>query len=227
MTSPRPPGRQEFHDFFQSRLTTLPSRSELIWMSNQVPVAALEAGYPLGVFPWPGDDPDLFPWVCPLRRGVLPLESVSFGRSTLRSIRKSGFQVTFDAAFTQVLQACHEAHAPESWIHPKMMDAYTSAHEAGMAHSVEVWLDDQLIGGLYGIDSGRFFSGESMFHRRSNAGKAAVQFLVDRLRVRGDSILDIQQLTPHMRALGAEAWSRDRFLKHLHNERNQRKANFF
>lgn len=227
MTTPRTPTREEFQAFFEHRLQHLPAKSELVWMSNQVPVSALAAGYPLGVFPWPGDDPDLFPWVCPRRRGVLPLERFSLGKSSRRSIRKSGFRITFDKAFSRIIQSCHEAHLPESWIHPQMREAYSEAHRQGFAHSVEVWEGDDLVGGLYGIDSGRFFSGESMFHVRSNAGKAAIEALVLRCRERGDSILDIQQLTPHMRVLGAESWSRETFLSTLQIERAERKPDFF
>ncbi len=92
-----------------------------------------------------------------------------------------------------------------------MQQAYIQAHQAGFAHSVEVWQDRELVGGLYGIDSGHFFSGESMFHKVPNAGKAAIQFLVEKRAALGNHLLDIQQLTPHMQAMGAETWSRKRF----------------
>ena len=160
-------------------------------------------------------------------RGVLPLNQFSLGKSTRRSIRKAGFTITFDKAFSGVMEACHQARLQESWIHPLMKRAYGKAHEAGFAHSVEVWQGEELVGGLYGIDSGRFFSGESMFHKRSNAGKAAIEALVERCTARGDRILDIQQLTPHMRALGAESWRRDHFLELLQEEREKRNPEFF
>lgn len=227
MTTARPPGVEDFHAFFQSRIRNLPRRGELVWMSSQVPVAALAAGYPLGVFPWPGDDPECFPWVCPRMRGVLPLTQFHLGRSTRRALRRSGFTLTWDQAFARVMKACHLAHQPESWIHPLMQEAYLLAHQAGFAHSVEVWEADTLVGGLYGVDSGTFFSGESMFHLRDHAGKAAIASLVDRLQQRGDTFLDIQQLTPHMKVLGAEAWSRNRFLEQLRTEREQRRPDFF
>jgi len=227
MTSMRAPDVEDFSAFFRSRLSSLGHRNELVWMSSQVPVEALAAGYPCGVFPWPGDDPDVFPWVCPRTRGVLPLDNFRLGKSTRRALRTQEFTVTFDQAFPEVITACHEAHLPVSWIHPEMQNAYTRAFETGFAHSVEVWEDGALVGGLYGIDSGFFFSGESMFHRRSNAGKAAIRALVERTRDRGDSLLDIQQLTPHMHALGAEAWSRNRFLDQLAKEQAGRKPHFF
>lgn len=227
MTAPRSPGVEEFQAFFKSRLNNLNPRNELIWMSNQVPVAALAAGYPLSIFPWPGDDPELFPWVSPRIRGVLPLERFHVGRSTRRALKKQQFHVTFDRAFADIIQACHESHQPESWIHPLMQRAYIAAHHQGFAHSVEVWEDDALVGGLYGIDSGTFFSGESMFHRRPNAGKAAVMALVEKTRQRGDTLLDIQQCTPHMKVMGAENWRRSRFIEHIHQERGERNPMFF
>jgi leucyl/phenylalanyl-tRNA--protein transferase len=157
----------------------------------------------------------------------LPLDQFHLGRSSRRALQRTAFTVTFDQAFPEVIRACHEAHEPESWIHPLMQSAYLAAHEQGFAHSVEVWEGDALVGGLYGIDSGTFFSGESMFHRRPNAGKAAIQLLVEKTRIRGDRILDIQQCTPHMKAMGAESWSRNRFLRHLLKEQQKRSPEFF
>lgn len=212
MTPPRRPATRDFHLVFARRLRDMDPDEEVVWFSNTVPVRALRASYPLGIFPWPGDDPELFPWVAPARRGVLPLDRFRLGRSTRRQLRRAGFHLTHDRAFDRVIHACHRLHAPHSWIHPRMRAAYRAAHRAGFAHSVEVWRDDTLVGGLYGIDNGHFFSGESMFHHLPNAGKAAVAARVALSRARGDPLLDIQQLTPHMQAMGAEEWSRRRFL---------------
>lgn len=217
MSEKRTPTKEDFRVFFQTRLKHLTHRQELIWLSDVVPVEALAAAYPLGIFPWPGDDPELFPWVSPQIRGVLPLENFHLGKSTKRQIQKAEFTITFDKAFADVIQACNDAHEPESWIHPQMREAYMKAHHEGFAHSVDVWKDGELVGGLYGIDSDQFFSGESMFHKIPNAGKAAIRFIVEKLQARGDTFLDIQQLTPHMQAMGAEIWSREKFLKRIHN----------
>ena len=217
MSTPRPPSIEDFQQFFESRVRHLGNRQELIWISNTIPVDALAASYPLGIFPWPGDDPHFFPWVTPRQRGILRLDNFHLGQSTRRHLRKSGYRVTFDQAFSKVILACHHAHEPESWIHPLMREAYVTAHHRGFAHSVEVWNGDDLAGGLYGIDSGTFFSGESMFHLIPNAGKAAIQYLVERLRQRGDTFLDIQQLSPHMRAMGAECVTRSAFQALVHD----------
>jgi leucyl/phenylalanyl-tRNA--protein transferase len=211
MSTPRPPSIEAFQQFFSLRLRHLGNRQELVWISNHIPVEALAASYPLGIFPWPGDEPTLFPWVSPCQRGILRLDQFQLGKSTRRQLRKADFQVTFNQAFPEIIQACHCAHEPESWIHPLMREAYILAHQQGLAHSVEVWDGPDLVGGLYGIDSRTFFSGESMFHHKPNAGKAAIQFLVEYLRKRGNTLLDIQQLSPHMRAMGAETVSRPTF----------------
>ncbi|MCC5846519.1 MAG: leucyl/phenylalanyl-tRNA--protein transferase [Verrucomicrobia bacterium] len=194
---------EKFQSFFQQRLRELHPEDELVWISSEVPVEALRAGYPLGIFPWPGEDEDLFPWLAPSVRGILPFERFRLGKSTRRQLNRASFEITFDQAFPEVIQTCAHYHGHETWIHPKMVNAYTAAHRLGFARSVEVWQDGELAGGLYGIDSGFMFSGESMFHRRPNAGKAAIRALVDHLETRGHRFLDIQQLTPHMEAMGA------------------------
>lgn len=216
MSNPQPPGPAEYHAFFSHQLQEiLPGDSELIWVSSRVPVDALLPAYALGIFPWPGDDPDLFPWVCPRDRGVLPFENLRVGKSTLRHLAKSDYRVTRDTAFESVIRACAAVPGRETWIHPEMIRAYTLAHRQGVAHSVEVWEKDTLVGGLYGIDSGTVFSGESMFHTRPNAGKAAILHLIEHLRTRGHTLLDIQQLTPHLAALGAVEWTRETYLRFL------------
>ncbi len=209
------PSTEDFHRYFTRELGDLPDDEELLWVSDNVPVAALRAAYPLGVFPWPGDRDDWIPWMCPRERGVLPLDRFHLGRSSLRNIQRAGFHITFDQAFPAVIRACADFPGRETWIHPAMVRAYTAAHREGFAHSVEVWQGGELAGGLYGIDLRGIFSGESMFHRVPNAGKAGIAALVDRLRADGRTFLDIQQLTPHMEALGAEEWPRRRYLDAL------------
>jgi leucyl/phenylalanyl-tRNA--protein transferase len=217
MSTPNAPGADEYTAFFTRRLQEILSGdSELIWITSRVPVEALLPAYSLGIFPWPGDDPDLFPWVSPTHRGVLPFENLRVGKSTRRQLAKAGYRVTRNTAFREVIRACAAMPGRETWIHPKMIEAYTEAHRRGFAHSIEVWDENNnLVGGLYGIDTGRVFSGESMFHRKPNAGKAAILYLVEHLRARGDTLLDIQQLTPHLEALGAEEWTREAYVRFL------------
>lgn len=203
------------HYFRRALLEMANTDRELVWVSQEIPFAAMRAAYPLGIFPWPGNDPDLIPWVCPLERGVLQLSKFRLGRSTRRGLAKSSFRVSFNQAHREVIRACAEVPGRETWIHPKLVVAYEAAFRCGWLQSVEVWEGEALVGGLFGVDCGKVFSGESMFHCRDHAGKAAVAALVARLQARGDALLDIQQLTPHMAAMGAENWTREQYWEAL------------
>ncbi|WP_051108210.1 leucyl/phenylalanyl-tRNA--protein transferase [Yoonia vestfoldensis] len=146
------------------------------------------------------DDPDIF-WVDPRMRGVFPLDRFRISRSLGRSIRRGHFRVSFDTAFADVVDGC--ADRPETWINPTIRDLYLRLHQQGHAHSVEVWQDDRLVGGVYGIRIGAAFFGESMFSRATDASKVALAYLIDNLR-RGRFVLfDTQFLTPHLASLGA------------------------
>ena len=148
---------------------------------------------------------------------MLFFDALHVGR-TLRRARRSDFQITIDMAFAEVIAAC--ANVPRgdevgTWIGPEIIAAYTKLHRAGDAHSVEVWNGSELVGGLYGVDAGGVFTGESMFHRAANASKLALLHLVDHLRERGATWLDCQVMTEHMRALGAREIGRAKFLDML------------
>lgn len=184
-------------------------------------VPNLLQAYRAGVFPWPGDPKEPIPWCCPFVRGVLLFDRMTPGRTLEKAARKPGWSYSIDRAFPEVIAAC--ASTPRAgqelnWISPAVRAAYTALHDAGSAHSVEVWYDGELAGGLYGVDAGGFFSGESMFHRRDNASKLAILFLRDFLRARGQGWMDIQQLTPHMERLGAQEITRASFLVQLERE---------
>lgn len=184
-------------------------------------VENLRAAYRVGVFPWPSSQYELIPWCCPLRRGVLRFDKFTPGRTLEKTLRKPGWSFSIDRAFPEVIAACAAADRPGqegTWISPAVLKAYTALYEAGWAHSVEVWRDGELVGGLYGVDAGGFFGGESMFHRVDNASKLAVYFLVQFLAERGQTWMDIQQLTPHMARLGAGEVTRGTFLTQLAKE---------
>ncbi|MGK2859902.1 MAG: leucyl/phenylalanyl-tRNA--protein transferase [Thermoanaerobaculia bacterium] len=177
----------------------------------------LVAAYRRGIFPWPMEGWPL-PWFSPKRRGILVFSELHVPHSLVKVKRRGEFRMTIDAAFREVIEACSEL--PRSgqrgtWITAEMIDAYTELHRRGHAHSVEAWLDDELAGGLYGVDAGGAFAGESMFFRAPNASKLALLHLVDHLSARGLDWIDIQMLTPHMEALGAREESRDKFLRRL------------
>lgn len=190
------------------------SRSDVIAIGDDLRVETLRDAYRHGIFPWPHEDYPL-PWFSPRKRTLLFFDELHAGRSLRKAVRRAPYTFTIDRDFASVIRACGEAERPEqdgTWIEPRIIDAYIRLHEAGDAHSIEAWDGDELAGGLYGIDAGGVFTGESMFHRRNDASKLALLFLVEHLRARGATFLDCQVMTPHVAALGAREVSRARFL---------------
>jgi leucyl/phenylalanyl-tRNA--protein transferase len=186
--------------------------------ASALTVENLRAAYRRGIFPWPGRAGAPIPWCCPRVRAILVFAELTAGRTLEKAARKSGWSYSIDRAFPAVIAACAAAARAEdegTWIHPAVLSAYTELHVAGVAHSVEVWRDGELVGGLYGVDSGGVFGGESMFHRVDNASKLAILHLASYLRARGAEWMDIQQLTPHMERLGAREVERSEFLGRL------------
>jgi leucyl/phenylalanyl-tRNA--protein transferase len=165
----------------------------------------------MGIFPMADSrDSDEIFWVEPRSRAILPLDGFHLSRSLKRTLRSGKFTVTADRAFAEVVIAC--ADREETWINGDIERAVLSLHRLGHAHSVEVWKDDALVGGLYGISLGRAFFGESMFSRMTDSSKVALAWLVARLKVGGYELLDCQFMTGHLASLGAVAVSRDRYV---------------
>ena len=175
--------------------------------------------YRRGIFPWPvvDDGVEILAWFCPDPRAVLDFGLLHVPRRLRRRIRGGQFRVTYNTAFSEVVAACAaiRSGAEGTWITPRLAEAYHQLHLLGSAHSVEIWQDQAMVGGLYGVAVGGFFSGESMFHRERDASKAAVVFLVNHLRERGFKLFDVQQSSPHLRQLGARLIDRDEFLRRL------------
>jgi leucyl/phenylalanyl-tRNA--protein transferase len=191
--------------------------SDVIAYGGELSVERLWNAYRQGIFPWPHEGVPL-PWFCPRRRAVLEFADFRPPRSLLKEWRKRKFTFTIDHAFPAVMRACAETPRPDqmgTWITPEFERAYSELHAAGYAHSVEVWDGAALVGGLYGVDAGGVFTGESMFYRQPNASKLAILFLIDHLRARGATWLDIQVMTPHFAALGAKEIDRAGFLAKL------------
>lgn len=177
----------------------------------------LVEAYRKGIFPWPVDGWPT-PWFCPRRRAILEFSALRIGRTLRRARERSTFGFTIDRAFERVIRHCAEMPRPGqdgTWITSGMIDAYCELHEHGWAHSVETWEDDELVGGLYGVDAGGAFGGESMFYTKPDASRLALLHLVDHLASRGLDWIDIQTMTPHMKALGARLVSRGEFLNRL------------
>ena len=175
----------------------------------------LIAAYRSGIFPWSSDP--VISWWSPDPRAIFDLDGWRPHRSTARSVRRAGWRFTVDHDFTGVMRACAEPSAdrPSTWITSDFERSYTELHRRGLAHSVEVWSGADLVGGLYGVTLGGFVGGESMFHRATDASKAAVGFLIERLRAGGFSLCDAQVPTPHLARLGAINISRADYLARL------------
>lgn len=174
----------------------------------------LLAAYRDGIFPWysPGD-PIL--WWSPDPRAILQPEALHISRSLHKFMRKQPFRITLNHAFAAVIHACANARQQGTWISPEMIAAYCALHQQGHAHSIEVWHNDELVGGLYGIAQGKLFCGESMFSSHDNASKCALVALVTHFVRCGGQLLDCQVLNAHTASLGATEVSRPAYLKAL------------
>lgn len=175
--------------------------------------------YAMGLFPMAesADDQGELMWFDPDPRGILPLDGFRIPRRLARVIRQGRFRISADTAFEPVITACAEATPirPKTWINQDIVRLYTALHHGGFAHSVEVWRDDRLAGGLYGVALGGAFFGESMFARETDASKVALVHLVARLRAGGFTLLDTQFLTAHLERFGALEIPRDEYRRRL------------
>jgi leucyl/phenylalanyl-tRNA--protein transferase len=189
--------------------------SDVVAMGEDLRVDTLREAYRRGIFPWPHDGLPL-PWFSPRQRAVIFFDELRVGRTLRKTAKRAPYTFTIDRDFRSVIHACAQSARPEqdgTWIAPTIIAAYTRLHDAGEAHSVEAWdANGALAGGLYGVDAGGIFTGESMFHSQPDASKLALLFVIEHLRARGATIIDCQVMTPHMEALGAREISRARFL---------------
>jgi leucyl/phenylalanyl-tRNA--protein transferase len=196
------------------------ARGDIVAMGDDLRVETLRDAYRHGIFPWPHEELPL-PWFSPRRRTVILFDELHVGRSLRKAQYRRGYTCTIDRTFGDVIAACADVPRGDdvgTWIGPEIIAAYTRLHRAGDAHSVEVWSGSDLVGGLYGVDAGGVFTGESMFHRAPDASKIALLFLIEHLRARGATWIDCQVMTPHMEALGAREIRRNVFLDMLARE---------
>ncbi|MGO9113189.1 MAG: leucyl/phenylalanyl-tRNA--protein transferase [Thermoguttaceae bacterium] len=174
--------------------------------------------YQHGIFPWPTGDPSLpVPWCSPDPRAIFDLDHFHVPRRLGQTLRSGRFRVTFDADFLGVICGCATSgmRRGQTWLTSPMIRAYNQLFELGHGHSVEVWHDDRLAGGAYGLAIGGMFAAESMFYQVRDASKVALVRLVERLRRRGYTLMDIQQLTPHTAQFGAIEIPRTEYLRRL------------
>jgi len=190
----------------------------IVHFGGALSVENLQNAYRSGIFPWYTEGVPL-PWHCPEERAILDFADLTVPRSLAKILRKGELTFTIDSDFHSVIHECSLARRPGqrgTWINDEFEKVYTELHEAGMAHSVEAWDGGgNLVGGLYGVDAGGVFCGESMFYKHPNASKLSLLFLIDHLRVKGATWLDVQVMTPHLEALGAKEVDRDEFLDKL------------
>ncbi|MEM9062905.1 MAG: leucyl/phenylalanyl-tRNA--protein transferase [Pseudomonadota bacterium] len=181
--------------------------------------------YGAGVFPMSDSaDADAVYWVDPRKRGILPLSGFHLSRSLKKRLLRADYRVRIDTAFTQVLDAC--ADRPETWINAQIRDLFIRLHHMGYAHSVEVWQDGNLAGGLYGLRLGAAFFGESMFSEMRDGSKIALAWLVARMRAGGFTLLDTQFTTQHLETMGARLVPRAHYHELLERALSRR-GNFY
>lgn len=177
--------------------------------------ALIIRAYHEGIFPMALEDGDIG-WFSPDPRGVIPLDTFHVPSRLARVSRSGVFDIRIDTAFEAVMRACAERPDDGTWISDEILDAYMALFGMGVAHSVETWHAERLVGGLYGVHLGGAFFGESMFHRERDASKVALVGLVDRMNRRGFTLLDTQWVTPHLLQFGAVEIPREDYLRRLH-----------
>jgi leucyl/phenylalanyl-tRNA--protein transferase len=193
----------------------------LLAAGGELSIERLQAAYRRGIFPWFGPGQPVL-WWSPAPRMVLPVARFKVSRSLRKAIgkfrRTPGTEIRIDHDFATVIRTC--ADKPRdgqdgTWIVPQIQEAYARLHAAGQVHSFETWVNGEMVGGLYGVNVGRMFFGESMFAHRTDASKIALAALVCFCRTNGIDVIDCQQQTEHLASLGAEPWPRERFEAHL------------
>ncbi|MBI3867870.1 MAG: leucyl/phenylalanyl-tRNA--protein transferase [Verrucomicrobia bacterium] len=186
----------------------------LVAIGGDLSLPRLELAYRSGLFPWSINP---ITWWSPDPRAVFDLDAFHIGRTLRKTLKRQRFEVTRDTAFEAVMRGCAEpvAGREETWVSDDFIEAYCALHRAGHAHSVECWAEGKLAGGIYGVQIGGFFAGESMFHRADDASKVAFCHLMEHLRDRGFALFDTQVINPTTRQLGAYNIPRDTYLRRL------------
>jgi leucyl/phenylalanyl-tRNA--protein transferase len=189
--------------------STAPGDDDVVAVGADLEIHTLIQAYSMGIFPMHLSTGELA-WWSPNPRGILTLDALKVSRSLRKSMKL--FRVTFNQDFLGVITACANPARDSGWITPEIISAYSDLHRAGIAHSVEVWKGNELVGGLYGVEIGGLFAGESMFHSERDASKVALVALVRRLReCGGNRLVDVQWRTDHLGSLGVIEVSRTRY----------------
>jgi len=195
----------------------LATEDGLLAVGGDLSQKRLLLAYRMGIFPWFSNNEPIL-WWSPDPRFVLFPHEIKISKTLKKIIKKDTFNVTMDLAFNEVIKQCAQVRLQKNqgtWIVKDMIDAYCNLHESGFAHSVEVWLQGDLVGGLYGVSLGKCFFGESMFTHISNASKVAFVALVKHLQALNFYLIDCQVTTPHLLKFGAREIPRARYLNEL------------
>lgn len=203
--------------------TALKDPNGLLAVGGDLSPQRLYSAYSQGIFPWFSDGEPIL-WWSPEPRGVLILADYKPSRSLRKLARKQQYKFSINLAFAAVIDTCARIprnNQPGTWINTDMQVAYCQLHEQGIAHSIEVWEDNVLIGGLYGVCIGQLFCGESMFAQRDNASKLAFWLLIEIMKTTQAPILDCQMQNDHLRNLGCIEWPRHQFLAEITNMVNR------
>ncbi|MDA3939253.1 MAG: leucyl/phenylalanyl-tRNA--protein transferase [Spirochaetia bacterium] len=204
-------------DYFQFPDVNKANPEGIVGMEGNLSPGMLLSAYRQGIFPWYSEGEPIL-WWSPDPRMVLFPKNIHISKSMKRTFTKNRFSFSMDNQFREVINSCGgipRKHEDGTWITSEMKDAYTLLHELGWGHSVEVWDDNELVGGLYGLSIGSVFFGESMFSLKTDASKAAYIFLAQILGQLGFSMIDCQLYTPHLESLGAEKIDRQKYMSLL------------
>lgn len=212
---PKPSGPAER---FWSGVDVAAAPDDVVALGDDLAPSTLYSAYRHGCFPWPAPGWPSVPWFSPRIRAVLPVDRRHISRSLRATLRHSGWTTTLDRSFEEVVAGC--AARPSTWITPAVAAAYQRLHRIGWAHSLEVWAGESLVGGIYGVLTGGVFSAESMFHVDSDASKAALADLTERLDRAGGRLVDCQQSTDHLRRMGSIELPRGQYLALLYELRD-------
>jgi leucyl/phenylalanyl-tRNA--protein transferase len=193
------------------------NKDGLLAIGGDLKLERIMLAYNQGIFPWYSDETPIM-WWSPDPRFVLFPSKLKISKSTRQLLRKNPFKITFDRRFEEVIRQCQNAPRKEqdgTWITDELVNAFIKLHKKGFAHSVEVWQNNELVGGLYGLSIGKVYFGESMFSKVSNASKVGFITLVQEMQKRGISLVDCQVHTDYLESLGAEHITRDNYMGHL------------
>ena len=185
----------------------------LLAFGGDLSAKRLTQAYALGIFPWFSEGEAIM-WWSPHPRAVIYCDQIKINKTLRKHLKKQNFNVTINSAFDEVIDLCADApfRKEGTWIVDEMIEAYKTLHQQGLAHSIEVWSENELVGGLYGVAINGYFSGESMFYKQSNASKTALVYLVDLLKSQNIEFLDCQMLNPFLADMGCIEISRDKFV---------------